>query len=378
MRGALRKLALLAVILSSSVLGGCWDSKEIGDEAFVTGFGIDYENGNFLVTLQLLDFGAIAKTENAAPGSPNVWIGKAKGRSVHAALQTLSQTSQIEINLEQLKVIIVREPAMAKLDEVLDALNRVRVSRYTSWIFGTKEEIIDMFGSDAFFERSQLTSLAYEPMLNYEQNSTIFPLTMQQFVSDYNERAETAILPSVSIDKKTWKKRKSLMHMERIDGIFAFKGKAKPHYFPIGEIQGVRWTNNHFKRQVITLADPNGGVVSVTARELKSKRTVRIRDGKPELELRIAIRSSLNELDSDLKREAINALARKQIEKDVRTAYEAGLKGGVDLFNFDEILYRYHLNAWRKLSEGGWAPQEGDLKVKVSFSLKYSGVFDLK
>ncbi|MBO7746086.1 hypothetical protein I8J29_17895 [Paenibacillus sp. MWE-103] len=216
---------LLAVLLSSVLLGGCWDSKDLGDEAFVTGIGVDYEKGAFVVSLQLFDFGAIAKTESATPGPANVWIGKASGKSVTEAILNLSLSAQIELTLEQLKVVVIREPAMFKMDEILDALNRVRVSRYTAWIFGTRGQIEDVFASNTFFERSQLASMLYNPEVQYKQNSTFKPVTMQKFVSDYNERAETALLPSLTIDRKSWRQRKKLMEMEEVDGVFAFKYK---------------------------------------------------------------------------------------------------------------------------------------------------------
>ncbi|NBC67804.1 Ger(x)C family spore germination protein [Paenibacillus sacheonensis] len=375
--GLFRSLALLVVLASTCLLAGCWDSKEMADEAFVTGIGVDFKGGEFEVSLQLLDFAAIAKTENASPGTPKVWIGVGKGKSLHAAIAGLSLSSQIEINLEQLKVVVVREPAMDKMDEILDALNRVRVSRYTAWIFGTKAELKDIFATDAFFERSQMASLIYEPKLMFRQDSLFEPMTMQRFVADYNEGAETALLPSVSVNNRTWHKTKSKMHMEQLDGLFAFKSKGRPAFFTIGEVRGIQWGNGHFNREVMTV---NGGTgfTSITVRELKVKRSIEIKNGVPKPVLSVRVRSSLNELGEGMTRSEIVRLAKKQIEAEIRSAYNTAAKRGVDIFDFDETLYRHHLRTWNRMSQGRWRPGENELKVNVKLGVKYSGVFELK
>ena len=133
---------------------------------------------------------------------------------MHAAVAGLALSSQIDLNLEQLKVVVVREAAMTKMDEILDALNRVRVSRYTAWIFGTREKIKDLFETDAFFDRSQMATMIYEPKLLFGQDSVFQPMTMQKFVANYNEPSETALLPGVAINKRAWRQRKSEMRME--------------------------------------------------------------------------------------------------------------------------------------------------------------------
>lgn len=374
---AMRRLLLAGLLAAQCLLSGCWDSKELADQAFVTGIGVDYADGLFIVTLQLLDFAAIAKTESITPTTPNTWIGTGRGKSLHAAIASLAFTSQIELSLEQLKVVIVREPAMTKMDEILDALNRVRVSRYTAWIFGTKEPVGKLFVSNAFFERSQLASMIYEPRLLYRQDSLFKPVTMQRFVDSYNESAETTLLPSVSVTTKAWRDRDGNMRMEQLNGLFAFKEKQRPVFFSISEARGLQWVSKHFNRAVMTVNGENG-VASITIRSLKPRRIVETRDGKPVLKLDIRVRSSLNEITPDIMRSSIVENAEKQIEAEVQDTYAAGVKKGVDLYNFEEILYRYHLPAWRKLAKAGWKPEEKQLQVNVRIGLKYSGVFELR
>ncbi|QHW34099.1 Ger(x)C family spore germination protein [Paenibacillus rhizovicinus] len=374
---AIRGFMLAGVLVVQGLLSGCWDSKELADEAFVTGIGVDYADGMFIVSLQLLDFAAIAKSESESPAPPNVWIGTGKGKSLHAAISSLAISAQVELSLEQLKVVVVREPAMPKMVEILDALNRVRVSRYTSWIFGTKEKINDLFASDAFFEQSQLASLMYDPGLLFRQDSMFQPMTMQQFVANYNESSETALLPSVAINNRAWRKRKTKMHMEQINGLFAFKDKRKPVFFSVGEARGLQWANKHFNRDVLTVNSSNG-VASITVRNLKVRRKVEMRGDRPILKLDIQVRSSLNEVGPEIDRSTIIENAKNQIKQEVLSAYENGVKKEVDLYNFEEILYRYHLKTWKKLSKHHWKPEEKELQVNIRFGLKYSGVFELR
>ncbi|MBP3961478.1 Ger(x)C family spore germination protein [Paenibacillus lignilyticus] len=372
-------LLLLPTLLLTCMLSGCGDTTDLSAQAFVTAMGIDYQDGQFVVSVQTLDFSSIAKSESPKSTNPSVWVGIGRGKSVHTATNQIAIATQSTLNFEQVKVVIVREPAMAKMNEILDAVNRVRVTRYTSWIFGTRGEMMELLTSSAFFNLSQMYSLIYSPLTQAKQSSSVPPVTMQTFVADYNEKAVTALLPSVGVTKDTWHENTKPITVQELEGVFAFKGKRKPVYLPLKQSLGVRWASNRFKRAVYAVQNKGDGTDVVTIKHMKVKKKVRMNNGRPTFELQVKAKGELTEMGNSLTLSQLEVHIREMIRTEINQTYIAGVKQGADLFNLEETLYRYHLPQWKKTaSAGGWHPHENDLKVSVSFKIVHAGVFEMK
>ncbi|SDX38838.1 Ger(x)C family spore germination protein [Paenibacillus sp. CF384] len=372
-------LLLLPTLLLTGMLSGCGDTTDLSAQAFVTAMGIDYQDGQFVVNVQTLDFSSIAKSESPKMMKPSVWVGVGRGKSVHTATNQIAISTQSTLNFEQVKVVIVREPAMAKMDEILDAVNRIRVTRYTSWIFGTRDELINLLTSSAFFNLSQLYSLMYSPLTQAKQSSSVPPVTMQTFVANYNEKAVTALLPSIGITQDTWHENMKPITVQELDGVFAFKDKKKPLYLPLKQTLGVRWSNNSFKRAIYAVPNNGDGTDVVTIRKMKVKKKVKMKNGRPTFELQVKAKGELSEMGNSLSIPQLEGRIREIIQAEIKQTYTAGIKQGADLFNLEEVLYRYHLRQWKKTASAeSWHPGEADLKVSVAFKIVHAGVFEMK
>ncbi|REE80228.1 Ger(x)C family germination protein [Paenibacillus taihuensis] len=377
-------LLLLTLVLSSVLLSGCKgraDTSDLSAQAFVKAMGIDYEKGQYVVTVQLMDFSAIAKTETPKSQKPSVWIGIGRGKSISEANKQIAVTTQSRLNFDQLSVVIVREPAMDKMAQILDAVNRVRVTRYTSWIYGTRDDLSDIFTASAFFELSQTYSYIYNPLTLEKQNSSVPPLTMQKFVTAFNEKAMTALLPSVSVSSKVWRENKRPIMVQELDGVFAFKLKRKPVYLPLKQVIGVRWSKNplyHAQYTVQAEGHQDAASVWITYSKVK-KKEVKTSKGGPKFVLHVKAYGDLIEIGGNLTVAEIESKVRKLIEDEIMLAYTSGIRKHIDLFNLEEIMYRYHLGEWKKTARNGdWHPGENDLKVELSFGIRRAGVFEMQ
>ncbi|CAH1225345.1 Spore germination protein A3 [Paenibacillus plantiphilus] len=370
---------LFILIVTAPVLAGCWDSSNLESVGYVTAIGIDREDKEYVFYAQLIDLSTIAKTEGGGnKNSTPVWNGQGRGKTVYDAYDKVLRSAQSELSLEQLKVVVVRERAMSNMTEILDAINRVRVSRYTSWVFGTKDEIKDIFSSDRILERSQLHSMLYNPQQHMKSNTFVEPLNMQKFVAGYNEPTVTALLPSVQVTDNTWSRNKSSIKVEMIDGVFAFKGKKK-QYYGRNQITGIRWFNPRFSRYLLPVQSAQGLVATVAVTESRHKVKVAIKQGKPAFTLHMRIKGELAETEGGMNDKDIIHATKTIIAEEMMQVFTEGVKHGDDLLNLDEQLFRYHYKEWKKINKkAGWQPQIGDLKVKVDFILKHAGSFQLE
>ncbi|MBB3109826.1 Ger(x)C family germination protein [Paenibacillus phyllosphaerae] len=368
---------LIAALLLAA-LCGCWDSTNLESVEYATALGIDYKDGKFIVIAQMIDFASVAKTEGKMGQPSNVWIGKGDGETFYSAYNELLKTSQTEMNIEQLKTVIVRQPAMLKMDEILDALNRVRVARYTSWVFGTRGDIVDIFTTDNFFGMPQTTSLIYSPTEQMRRSNVIMPLNMQRFVAMYNEEASTVILPAVGVQDNTWRMDKKTQNMQVIEGVFAIKDKGTSGYYKLEQISGVKWMNPHFTRYLIPINDREEGKATVALQDVRNKIKVKIEGGKPVFTIRLRMTGEVAELSGNLNKQKIIDIVSAKIEDEVRATYLAGLERGDDLLNLETALYRKQNKVWKQQAKKKeWLPGKDDLKIEVQFKLRSSGGFIL-
>ncbi|WP_308634835.1 Ger(x)C family spore germination protein [Paenibacillus silvisoli] len=379
MRNGIAKLLL--TMLLASILGGCGDTTDLSAQSFVTSMGIDFQEGKYVVSVQLMDFSSIAKSESPKSTKPSVWIGVGKGRSINAAVNQIAVTTQSTLNFDQLKVVIVREPAMDKMKEILDSVNRVRVTRFTIWMYGTRGSMIDIMTSSSFFKLSQMYSLIFDPIASAKQNSTIEPVKMQKFVQEYNEYAVTALLPSVSVTKAVWHENEAPITVQQFDGVFAFKLQRKPVFLSVDQALGTRWLSKRFYRANYTVQQEERQYTSAVAiSDMKAKKRIASSKNGFKFVIDLNARGLLTEQGGGNQTlTEIEAKVRKRIEDELKQTFVNGIRKKVDLFNFEETLYRFHNKEWKKLaSDKNWLPDENDIQLNVSFSIKNSGVFEME
>ncbi|MFC4099908.1 Ger(x)C family spore germination protein [Paenibacillus xanthanilyticus] len=368
-----------AVLLACLLLAGCWDSTNMETIDYATAMGVDYKDGKFIVYAQLVDFTSIAKSESGEKRNEKVWIGRGTGPTFYGAFGELLRTAQTEMNTEQLKTVIIRDSAIVKLDEILDALNRVRVARYTSWVFGATTPIEEILATDTFFGMPQTTSLIYSPRDQMRRANLIDPLNMQRFVAKYNESPATVLLPVVGVSNRMWKEVKKPVHMQVVQGLFAIKRKGRATYLPLADIAGVKWVNPNFTRYLVPLIDKSGNKATVAVNDVKAKVRIDVSKADPVFTIQLKVVGEVAEIGGQMSEEQIVRRMKRLIAEEILHSYRKGLAKGEDIYSLEESLYRKHLGVWRKLTGGReeWLPGKNQLKVDVAFRLRGSGSFGL-
>lgn len=145
-----RIVSLVLVIFLTLPLTGCWDSRELEEQAFVMAMGVDQaENGLLLFTFQLAvpkGMPGTAATGTEKEGSfTNISV---KAATLFAAINILNSCIDRTINLTHTKLYIVGEK-MAKNDPYpFRAFTRYREVRQDIYIMvakGTAKEILEAF-----------------------------------------------------------------------------------------------------------------------------------------------------------------------------------------------------------------------------------------
>ncbi|WP_337099648.1 Ger(x)C family spore germination protein [Paenibacillus sp. YIM B09110] len=374
---AARLAMTICLLLSAVLLQGCWDEVNLEDESYVSAMGVEFIDNEFHLYAQMIRFAGVAKVEGSSDVKDQIWIGLGKGNSVLLAINNLKRGAQSEINLEHLKSIVVHENAMSRLEDIMDGLNRQRASRYTSLVFGTKTSLIELFTTEALFEQSPLNTILYLPSVHEDQRSFIRPFAMQLAVQMIKEPAMTTSLPVIGINGSDWLKGKKSLMVQEIKGVFVLKRSKYIGFLPEKESAGLRWLDPVFK---VFMVEAKGAVGKATiAMRGTSYKLTAVKGGNdPDFKLSVRLNGSVVEQDQPISKEEIVSSIEASIKKELEQTYVFGLEKGMDLYQLEHHMYRYHNAEWKQtMAAGDWIPRQNQLKINVKFDLHHSGKFDL-
>ncbi|MBP1989961.1 Ger(x)C family germination protein [Paenibacillus eucommiae] len=328
--------------------------KNIQDINYLTAIGVDMEDDQYVVYVQMLDFSNVTKPEGGSkPTQPiTPWIGKAKGKNVITALNEMYKTSQQQLYFGQISALVCTEKAMkGGLEPIIDALDRYREFRYTSWVFGTKETMENIFAVQPFFNQSPLSSLLHEPQAPYFQESSIVPLQLRQFVKDFREPGKTSLIPSLTISKENWKTGFKEQPLLKIDGIYAFHSGTYKGWLGRKQLQGMRWMEPETKRSPLAIEMDGKPLVTLSIEKPKVNVTSLIADNKPTFHVDISVKATISQELENISQADIEQEAETKIKKEIIETYEVGLNNKTDILQLEHKFYRQKTKEWKKMIE---------------------------
>lgn len=367
------------VILLLLTLTGCWSRYEVQNLNYATALGIDYQNDQYILYVQLLDFSTVAKLEGQQKAEqPPVWVGKGEGSSFTEAANDLYITSQQRLNFGQISAILFSERMLQanKVGEVLELINRYREIRYLSWMFSTSEPIEDIFLATPFFRLSPKASILHNPEQNFRQRSILTPIRLQQFVLDSNEKSRTSFIPELSIRKGQWKESHKPKELLTYSGIHVYDRNNYYGRIDLQELSGLPWLNSHTVRLPLELFADEKLAAIIVAEKPKFEVIPNVQSDKAFFDIRVKVKAGINEMHADLSEQEISQLASKEIEKQIRDTYQTAFNKGVDLYNLGESLYRKHPKQWQHIAKGKQQlvlNKDSLRHVNVEVNILYSG-----
>ncbi|WP_026558914.1 Ger(x)C family spore germination protein [Bacillus sp. J37] len=350
----MKKIRALFLVSLLAVLTSCHNVKEIHNQAYAVGMGVDYVEGEYHIILQFLDFSNVAKTDQQKSAEPvPVWMAKGKGRTIETALNDIFNTIQMRVNFEQLNLVLFGENMIASTKQLEEAFNTFTSSftvRLTAWSYITKEKLEDVFTSSIIFDFPFSYSRLNQPDEGSKQSATVQAISLREFVMQLNEKTKTTIVPSIKINKDLMMKEKTKEPAAVIDGAHLFKDKTYKGWLSIQELTGFIWTNNNSERSITEFEPEKGKILAVELLEPNLKLIPEKVKGSYniEVDLTALIKESVDQhvTQNNIKKEIEN-LIKEEVEKTYKTAK----KLGADIFQLEDHAYRYHLKDWRKYKE---------------------------
>lgn len=354
---------LLFMLCCMMCLSGCWDNKNIQDLLYVTAIGIDYKNNLYEAYIQTVNFNNVAKSESGGGGNgPQVYVGKGRGKTPTLAFGDIYNTAQRRLYWSHVRTYLFTESAMqAGGEDYFDNLKRYREFRYTPWIFGTRGSIEDIFKTPSFYQLSPITSILGQPEDNYIQSSFVKPLLAQEYQFNLNEPGNTAIVPTLTIDKTTWDSEKKSENKLKINGVFVVQKNDFQGWMAKNQINGLRWMEKKTSRSPIEI---KSAIISLE--KPKPKITVTEQDGKPIFNIEVRVRGNIVELiDSQPSEQEMEKEAAELIKKEIRSTFEEGLRIKADVYNFRNVMFKKRMKNWQDIELTSSSLNQIDVHVNI-------------
>lgn len=348
------KSFLILLIPMVILLSGCWDLNEPERMYYAFGAGIDYQDEEYIVSIQIISFANVAKTEQVNQDVIQSEVSSASGKTIDEALFKLYHAIDEKVFWGHFSFVVFSIEALQneRFNSIINAITRFSDTRYNTWVYCTDEPLEQFLTDLPILKKSiNLTKIA-DPTNSYEQESFIAPINFRNLIIKLNEPSHEAKIPYVKL-KKDWQTQNTPLSSTEISGV----GIVSPNEFK-GLIEGenangLQWMSNETVRGEITTSYDKDKYLSATLQNIKVKIVPNIIGKDVKFDIHIHLNASLASFDDNLTPDKVKEQVMKAVKNEIEQTYKVGLEMNVDIFRFSEILYRKDVHTWKELHKDG-------------------------
>ncbi|MFP5113046.1 Ger(x)C family spore germination protein [Bacillaceae bacterium C204] len=372
------------------LLGGCWSSREITELMIVTGMSIDKdeENGDYLVTMQIINPGEIAsqtKTERL-----EVTTYRTTGKTLYEVMRRISTEIPRKIYLSHIQLIIFGEElAKEGIGKALDFISRNQEFRTDFYILISKDgpgkDVLNVLTpteaspSVSLYSAIEVSEKVWAPTkgvtLDELLNGLVLDgkdpvLTGVRVNGDRQEADEVAGLEQIKPSAVT-----------KITGYAGFKGDKLVGWLNEIESKGYNYIIDNVKSTVGSIPCEEDGNIALEINKAKSKMISNIMKGKPSITMEVNVEANIGEVQCEIDLSKEKTI--KKIENDAKDHLKFIMGESVskaqnelksDIFGFGEAIHRQHPEAWKRL-KGNWDETFPELEInyRINYDIKRLG-----
>ncbi|WP_026690470.1 Ger(x)C family spore germination C-terminal domain-containing protein [Alteribacter aurantiacus] len=331
----MKRILLLICITPVLLLGGCIDFKEIQLQSYAVSFAVDYKDDQYELFLQFLDFGNVAKTEDAENKAP-VWIVKGTGTTIEAALDQIYSSVQVPINYDHINTILLSKSVLEQQSErILTFLTTRHTLPYTSYVYVIEKPAEEIMTTDNIFDYPMLYSQMSQPEDMQELYSTIPAIRLHEVMRNIGE-PNTVVIPTIALDTSTLHEDRNPVTSAFFSGGAFLQDHAYLGWLSRTDLKGYILANNETIRYLIEFVEDDQNIlVEVTEPSVSLKDE----DGKTLLN----VKYKLGILEMGMKSKSpveIQNRIKEIIEQEIKKADDKASALGADLFGVKDHYFR--------------------------------------
>ncbi|CAI6083514.1 Ger(x)C family spore germination protein [Cohnella sp. JJ-181] len=378
---ALKPLLLAAALLA---LPGCWNRKELNEISIATAFGFDAREDRYLVSVQLVNASEIADKQGGGGRVPVVTVQQSTGRTIFESIRAMTTTTPRKIYSSHLRILVIGEDmARAGIAKLLDGLSRdheLRTDFYIIVARGTK-------ASDILQVLTPLEKLPTDKMFSsLEASQRNWGITarvdLHELINDLVDKGVDPVLAGIVIEgsNEIGRTDANLDSVRppatlKYQGLAVFRKDKLVGWLNDEQSKGYNYIRGTLKSTIVRLPCRKGGELAVelihTSHGIKGK----IRDGKPEIEVRLSAEGNIGEVECAINLNTPRAipLLEAELSEAIKENMEATIAQAKayrsDIFGFGSAIHRADYRAWNRMKDR-WDDEFVHLPVHVTVKAK--------
>lgn len=363
----------MVIVLVGPFLSGCWDNNEAERLLYAHAIGIDYEDNQYKVDLQIINLTSVAKSENPiSPEESQAEVGSANGKTMEEAIVNLYKSLDAKLFWGHLSYIIFSEEALKekRVNEVIDSFIRYYETRYRIWVYSTKDDMKEILLTVPINNLPITISKLDDPLNSYSQYSFIRPINIRELIIGLNEPNHEIVIPFVTATEN-WRNTMGKSTKPAIIGGSLISSTSYKETLLGSKIAGLQWMNSESKEGEVSFLlkeNKEESRASVFIQDINVKVTPILKQNDVTFDVTISVKALGNIIPSGTKITELEKGVKDTIKKEVKKTYMEALKHDVDIYRLSEYVYRYHNKDWKRLQENGKVKLDEDslsLDVKI-------------
>lgn len=361
---------LILLIITVITLSGC-SYTELNKLAIVSALGIDYKDGMYEITAQVMD---IKKQDTGT--EENSIVYESQGKTIGKAIRNLSEKYPKTVYLGHVEIIILgKETAEQRISDIFDYIMRSPEVRSTGYVLINKEQSAKLTLEP---ENEKEKSFATEQIKSSlesatKRSGTVYLMTFEDFLQNYLQKGKDPVVPLIKIDKKHGNETSDTV----ITNLAVIKnGKILQS---LNEDQSIAYNtiNNNYYDIVIT-PKYNGDPCGIVIFNPESKIKTEIKNNNVNVEINIKVEAKLNELkeksnpNTDITNKRLEKIVEKELKKYVTSLLIYSKNTNTDVIGIGNNIYKNYPKDYKKYANKNlYAISK--IKVNVDANIYRSG-----
>ncbi|AIQ54451.1 Ger(x)C family spore germination protein [Paenibacillus sp. FSL R7-0331] len=376
-----KSLRCILLLISLTLLSGCWSRKELNDLAIVMALGVDLDKDGYAVSAQVMNPGQSGSLSGGSNGSLPVVTYKAKGTTIPEALQRMLSTTPRSLYLAHVRVLVFGEAfARQGVGDAVDYITRNHELRTDFFLLVAKHTdastILDVITP---FEQIPANSLYSSILVAHKNWAGTGKVTLQQFIVELERGGSNPIMSGIQLQGDT-SEHGSVKNVQSViprslikqAGIAVFKKDKLIGWLGEAPSKTVNYVLNEVESTQGSITCPDGGVAGFIITNAKSRIKISLNQkDEPEFVIHLKAEANLTALNSrlDLSQTASIRELEQRLEAKFDNLMAANIrqvqeKYDSDIYGLGEELHRQYPKLWRSYRKH-WDETFRTVKVSV-------------
>lgn len=365
----IKRFLMLSAVCLSLLLAGCSTPVDLRDRAIVQAMGIDYENGEYKITLQEYMPKGGAKSGDSTEGSENIYV-TSSGKTLFEALKNAEAKDGNQIFYGHSRVYIIGKKAAEQgLSQIIEFMNSNYQLSLNSAVMLAEDSAQEILHKRIFMGVVPDISVERIEGCGKAPDAAVIDVLREIYNLD-----GTCCLPLISPDGK---------EEVKIEECVVFREHKPLIKLNDDETMGYTWLNGKISDAVMIAQEQNQ---NVSVNIVSNDTSLEIATGDEQIFLNVFIKAKGNVSEIgvinnvQIKEEYIKnieAEIEKQIKEQVEKAFNRVVtQESCDMFYIKQRLKNTDKSMYQKLKDeplSSWLPQI-KLNVRADFSIRHSGV----